>query len=350
VIGTESYIGQNLLGYFFPFGATNIMVDANEYNDIAPVWDWSRIPGITAENTPNIPSISPTTHIVSSSADFAGGVSNGIQGLAAYDFNYEGLAAKKAYFFLGDYMYCLGAGVSATKANPVLSNLNQTFAKGAVTYQEGTSTRTLGTSPVNSNAISWVYHNQVAYLFPKSQNVTLQAKEQVGSWNLVSSSMSTYPKKANIFSLWLNHGNAPLGANYEYVVIPTNDPTSFTNFLSAGMVSTVINTTGVQAVRDKVTGSYGVVFYTPGLSVTLDSGFTLSADTPCAVLIVKKGTWYKISVANPKSAAVTVKLTTNLKLAGSGSTRSATGSSISFALPGGNLAGSTITKNYTYTP
>ena len=40
--------GENLKTYFMSDGCTNIVVDGNEYANIFPVWNWTRIPGVTA--------------------------------------------------------------------------------------------------------------------------------------------------------------------------------------------------------------------------------------------------------------------------------------------------------------
>ena len=40
--------GENLLGYYLPFGLTYIYRHGDEYQDIFPVWDWGRLPGVTS--------------------------------------------------------------------------------------------------------------------------------------------------------------------------------------------------------------------------------------------------------------------------------------------------------------
>lgn len=47
--------GENLKTYFMSDGCTNIVTEGNEYANIFPVWNWTRIPGVTAPQVPQIP-------------------------------------------------------------------------------------------------------------------------------------------------------------------------------------------------------------------------------------------------------------------------------------------------------
>lgn len=108
--GTEMLNGENLKGYNLPLGATNIMKTGAEYKNIFPVWDWTRIPGTTAVMNP---SATVLPWYLFGTNEFAGGVSNGQIGAIAYEHSYNGVQAKKAYFFVDGTMLCLGAGIHA---------------------------------------------------------------------------------------------------------------------------------------------------------------------------------------------------------------------------------------------
>ncbi|MEI9955560.1 MAG: polysaccharide lyase family 8 super-sandwich domain-containing protein [Ferruginibacter sp.] len=44
---TETGNDENLLCNFLPDGATNIQRRGDEYNNIQPIWEWNKIPGVT---------------------------------------------------------------------------------------------------------------------------------------------------------------------------------------------------------------------------------------------------------------------------------------------------------------
>ena len=47
VKAAEALNNENLKGYYVGDGATYIMVDGNEYDNIFPVWNWRKLPGVT---------------------------------------------------------------------------------------------------------------------------------------------------------------------------------------------------------------------------------------------------------------------------------------------------------------
>src|SRR5206468_7078239 len=114
--GTESLNGENCKGYYLPLGATNILTHGNEYQNIYPVWDWTKVPGTTAGT--NNDSTTLTNYLYGTN-NFGGGVSNGKAGVIAFDGNYRGVRAKKAYFFINNQMLCLGAGISSTRKDSI---------------------------------------------------------------------------------------------------------------------------------------------------------------------------------------------------------------------------------------
>jgi chondroitin AC lyase len=78
-------------------GATYIFRTGEEYRDIFPVWDWRRVPGITCEQHPQ--PLDPARLHTRGATGFAGGVSDGMYGVAAMDLRREELSARKAWFF-----------------------------------------------------------------------------------------------------------------------------------------------------------------------------------------------------------------------------------------------------------
>lgn len=48
VVGVEMMNGDNMKGFYMADGATYIYQDGDEYLDIFPLWDWRKLPGVTA--------------------------------------------------------------------------------------------------------------------------------------------------------------------------------------------------------------------------------------------------------------------------------------------------------------
>ena len=342
-IGTEKMNGENLKRKNLPWGATNIMIDGDEYRGLFPVWDWARIPGVTSVKESVPPDNSTNSYILSLSG-FSGGVSDGTYGFAAYDYIFDGITGRKAWFFTPEAMYCLGAGIRASRSYPVITSINQCFSSGSVTMKsDGKVSSFDGAETVYSDA-DWVYHDRIGYFFPSGGELVLKNANQTGTWNEINTSQSSALVTQKVFSAWINHGLNPVSASYEYYVVPTTNQTTFESWLASNTISLIANTEKVQAVREKKSGIFAVAFYTAG-SLKLEYGLTITADKPCLILIqrLNNDTEYKISVSDPSRALDKVNLTLTRKLSGQGAVlNSDLSSTLTFNLPEGELAGTPV--------
>ena len=100
------------------------------------------------------------------------------------------------------------------------------------------------------------------------------------------------PQTVDVLRLWVDHGQVPVNDTYGYVVYTgKGQPADTLPF------QVLRNDTLVQAVRSVDDKLVGVVFYPGNKGLEVDN-LSLSASSPCAVLIQKgKGT-YKLSVTD----------------------------------------------------
>jgi hypothetical protein len=313
-LGTESLNGENSKGYNLPLGATNILVRGDEYHNISPVWDWSRVPGTTAEL--NDAATRLEGYIYGNNA-FGGGVSNGIAGLTAFNSDYHAIQAKKAYFFMDGAMICLGAGITANKAHIVVTSVNQCLANGAATVDAGGH---------------WIYQDSVGYIFPGTAPMKWQQTEQRGPWRSVSASGAPDTVSQKVFSIWLDHGRQPVDANYQYLVVPVKSLANFKTFQAGNSIQVVKNDTTVQAVRGNKRKTYAAVFYHAG-SVKLDNVLQVSANAAVLLLIQQNTNGYAVSCADPLYNQSGITLNIN-------------GQDHYIKFPAGQSTGKTVTFNY----
>lgn len=339
--GTEMLNGENLKGYNLPMGATNIMSTGDEYRNIFPVWDWSRVPGTTAEWSEA--ATVPDSSYIRGTNLFGGGISHGDDGVLAYEHNYKGITAKKSYFFMENMMLCLGAGITGTKSNPVITSIDQTTLVGDVTFNRGGSDEILGTTPVTYDGFKWVQHNNIGYIFPLAGNMTIQKATQSGSWHDIKNSGSTTTQNRDIFSAWFNHSSTPSNRHYCYIVAPGKSVSDMpTLFTSHGFVI-VQNNTSIQAIRNDLHKKWAVVFYSPG-TVDMGNGMTITSDKKAIVLIKEYSGNYRISVSDPLYSQSSVAIKINKQVEGGTYANGFTTLNITF--PSGDLTGSTKTGFY----
>ncbi|MCC8170308.1 MAG: polysaccharide lyase beta-sandwich domain-containing protein [Parabacteroides sp.] len=342
--GTEMLNGENLKGYYLPLGATNIVTTGEEYRDIFPVWDWTRIPGTTAVANPSTAELR-WYHFGSNC--FGGGVSTGKEGIIAYRHAYTGVEARKSYFFTGDAMVCLGAGIKAARTQMITTSVNQCFLRGTVCLNRNGKTEWLTESRVKADNICWVYHDGVGYLFPQQDNLVVQQQEQRGAWRDINEAGSPDTISRAVFSIWKEHGYAPSAESYCYIVMPARTLPEFEKEAFASGLEIIGNTPEIQAVRNNRQQSYGVVFYEAG-TAQLETGLILSADKPLLVWMKKQPGGYAISVADPLYVNQEVQVVVSGRLHGKGAHYENGRTVITFKLPLDDYAGSTVTEYFRF--
>jgi chondroitin AC lyase len=289
----ESGNGEGLRNLHLGDGVTLIQRTGNEYDSIMPVWDWRRLPGVTAEQGSY--SLKPATDWgVFGTSTFAGGLSDGSNGIAVFDYSRLGVAALKSWFFLGDVMVALGTGVSAPAAtSPVLTSVNQALLQGSVTQ-----------SPAGA-ATRWVHHDQIGYFFPGNPSgIVASTATQSGSWQAINTSQSATVLNRDVFSLHINHGVAPSGASYSYLVAPGLSTTAMATFPVSNH-PVLRNDATVQAVGDLAAGRTAAVFRGAGEVAGI------RCDTRGCVMVTRSAGWIDVAVSDPSqtnNTGITVEL------------------------------------------
>ncbi len=255
VIGAESLNSENLSGYFAGDGVLLVTKSGREYENIFPLWDWRKLPGITAPQSSEPP---PPFANYKLATAFVGGVSDGTNGCAAFDYSRDGVRAHKAYFFLGDQIICLGAGISSTQALPVSTSVNQCWRRGEV-RRDGAS----------------VYHDDIRYLALNETKFQISDGAVTGSWLKVRDNSATprAPVTGEVFTITIDHGVRPADAEYAYAILPGAQKEL--------MCHVILNTTNVQAIADDH-GNMMAVFYGPG--DLRCEGHALTVDQPCVLI------------------------------------------------------------------
>ena len=171
VLAAEVVNTENLSGGYLGDGATFLYLTGHEYEDIFPVWDWARLPGVTAPVTVDKARLKPRNWKVTNDSDFVGGVSDGRYGAAVLTLNRDGVTAKKSWFYFDDEIVCLGAGISSDR-EPVASSVNQCLAKGYVVVKAGEGGPGKAAGGVQEYSdLQWAWHDGVGYVFPTPQRV-----------------------------------------------------------------------------------------------------------------------------------------------------------------------------------
>ncbi len=352
----EPHNEEGIRNHYYGDGSLFISRTGHEYANIFPVWDWRKIPGATIVQKESFPHWKQLAK--KGLTDFAGGVSDGRYGVAAFDFVsvHDPLKAHKSWFFFDKEIVCLGAGIQVDTAVSVATTLNQCLLSGPVIVKGNSNSTTLSAGTHTLANTSWVYHDSIAYIFPQPVTAHLSNGEATGNWRQINHQAWATEEtvKENVFTLWLDHGLQPQNGTYSWIVVPGIDAATAEKYGQQSSIKILANTPDLQAVKHTMLERTQIVFYKPGV-IKLNDDILLEAASPCIVMIKTKGkSIEQIAVADPtqKLNSLQLKLV-NYKTTAAGKPWAATWdkhnntSTISITLPTAGYAGRTVVMRFT---
>lgn len=259
----ESGNGENLKGALLSDGATCLRMSGDEYYNIFPVWDWNRIPGVTALES-NV-DLRAADWGRRGKSVFSGGVSDGRYSVMGYRMDDFGVTAHKAWFMFDGEVVCLGAGIRGQGGGKVCTTVEQCRNEGENVIRAGNR----------------ILKGNVLYYFPAGGETVCREKQQRrGTWSEINYNYSPNEVEQPVFSLWIDHGSNPQDAAYAYVIAPGVRGVEDYDTTRVGILR---NDSRVQAVYQKQADILQMVCYD---SVRFEgAGVTLEVDVPCVLMV-----------------------------------------------------------------
>ena len=290
---SEHYTGENLYGRYLGYGSL-LLSTAPKGIDVTlktsgwqeEGFDWNRIPGATSIHLPyddlrakilNVDTSSGVEEMLLSDEAFAGGLSqqktNGNFGLKLHEHDkYNGsFRARKSFHFCNDDIICLGSNIENNdKQHPTETTVFQLAADDPQTQsywqtyqpQSNTCLDALGTGYYSPNP--WTFTGLIQQ---QSRNNDTN-KPNTGQW----------------VSLYIPHGTAPTGAEYEYAVLPKVNPERLKTIASKPFYTVIKKDRDAHIVRHESTHTMSyVIFETP--KSYLPGGPVLLTDTTCLAMV-----------------------------------------------------------------
>jgi len=275
VLGTHGYNNENRKGMpYLHTGDHYILMDTSEYTDMPPVWDWTRLPGLTMYE--GIGKIEPQP--------FVGGISNGTSGLTAMDYK-RTLGVRKLWAYHGDLVVCLlGGWQKADGKKGLRTTLDQCALQGAVQANVGGKTSSLKSGTHQLQDVRWVLHNQVGYVPLSPSAMSLKLGEVEGSWHSISSGQSKATVKENVFLCDLLHGESPKAGGF--ILAPGSTAKTLDKLTSKPPCVVIRNDRKAQCIRF-ADGTFMAAFYAPD-KIELNGKLILSVDKPCLAIWSEK--------------------------------------------------------------
>ncbi len=293
---------ENLLGHHLADGVTTLMTHGGEYRGIFPLWDWQKLPGITARQDPPLKPGAPRRD--KGSRGFVGGVSDGAAAFSAFDFERDGLVAKKAWLLFPGGLLALGAGITDGTGARIVTTVNQCIRRGEI-----------GETP------EYMTHDGLRYTALEGTTFAHDTGSREESWRRIHAQESDAAVTGDIFTITIDHGTSPRDARYAYFVQPDGT--------DAPVPTILANTPELQAAETEDLA--GAAFYQAGRVQTAQFG-TVSTAQPCLVLLRRQENGETaLSVSDPTGKLDQVEVS-------AGSQR------LKIELPRGDAAGATVTR------
>lgn len=328
---------EGILNHHMGDGANYVYRTGDEYFNIAPVFDYQKVPGTTIMQKEKLPSEKEVAK--PGLSDFVGATIDGNYAAVAFDFMspHDPLIARKSWFYFDNEYVCLGAGISCREQLPVVTTLNQSLLRDDVTVCSGNDASILEKGEKTYENVDWVYHDGIGYVFPEPQEIWLKNEEATGSWTRINK-QTNVPKeevRKEVFKLWIDHGRRPSDGSYEYIVVPANSAGNIQQYVDDNTIDILSNTIDIQAVKNRELNMCQLVFYNAG-TIELDNSMVFSCESPGIVILQLEGNKIsRISVSDPNRELSRMHLSLKSER---GETRH-----FSIDLPQGNYRGSSTT-------
>ncbi len=341
VWASEIYVDENRYGRYPSNGSIQINNNKGSIKSgfKQEGWDWNRYPGTTVIDLP-WSDLEPNTPLLMfrSEETFAGAAhldNNGVFGMILNESkgsNADGpeknigfpgkLKAYKSVFSFGDKLICIGTGItSIDMEHPVQTNLFQNYIPKT-------------TMPIASskkqNITEFPYHNSISgsgtwlidaynngYHILSDSHIHLKRASQDSYHNKYSLKSGKMNKKGrgakatkgNFASSWIDHGNAPKNASYQYVIYPgLNTPAKehFSEMVLKDRSFKILRADNTaHIVLDKSTKTTGYCIF--NAEKNLDDSIVKNVSAPSILMIKKHGKNIEISAVQPDLNFLNVK-------------------------------------------
>lgn len=297
-VGTESGNGENLRGFWLPFGVTYLLKRGDEYEGLPPVWDWSALPGLTAPDV--VPQFNGYQR---HDARFVGALAVGDTAVAVMDVDKGGLRAQLAWFFVGDMLVAMGTGIRCTLPQPVWTTLNQCRLRGPVHTDQGALANPTAPLPERTR---WLWHDGLTYLFNEGDAPRLTSAQRTGVRSAINATGGSNQSRAEVMLLQLPHGTRPADGSFSYSIWGGADTPA--QAAQPPVVEKPINHTAQQSVRDSA-GKRSMAVLRSGGRLDLGNGDWLEVSAACLLHCRAEGRNLSVTVADPTRAAASLTLT-----------------------------------------
>ena len=312
VVGGEMINKENLKGLYLGCGVMQYKISGTEYDNMPALWDWRRLPGLTAiyDNC----SLSERRSQLNTSAA-VGAVCDGIDSCVVMDFNSKKFSYKKSIVAVDKAVIFNVSDIKGNGKAPMNTTVDSRLYSGPAEIESVNGKKVFEDGIHQLEKVSRIIHGGIAYTFLKPRDVTLVIEEKSCPWKDICVD-SKGVQKGKVFTVYVDHGKEYRPEDtLSCIITPSADTKKYSSFF-----------TGCGHVVKNESGSFVFAgFFAPG-KMEIPGVGTISSDKKAAVMLKDK----TISVADVQQENKNLTVTLN-------------GKSYTFELPQGVYSGKSVT-------
>lgn len=305
---------ENDYGRYMSYGTLQILANGDPSTaksngfDYENGWDWNRLPGATTKHLPLEKLTSETNnyaHRTFSDQIFLGSVTNenkeGVWAMSLHDTQYDtSFYAKKSVFFFEDEMVCLGSDIKNTDAEHETettlfqSNLNNDTTMPFYLNSKDAITQYPFETSFEKEESVWMmdpYGN--GYYLPNAASVKIARGTQ--------NSKDAFDKKetkGEYTTAWIDHGKAPEGKGYEYVIKPQTTPEEMEKYSENINYEVLQQDENAHIVKHEDANKVGYAIFEANKPLPKKS-FIQKTDTPILAMVKEDKKEVVLSISDP---------------------------------------------------
>lgn len=270
---TESINEENLKGELLNSGDGYFIHDGNEYFNLAPFWDWTKLPGIT-----NFVSSKKAKPVANS---FVGNVGDSLSGMAVMDYGLKlkdtVLKVKKIWINHGNTMISLIAGLPENNRLKTFTVMDQSRWQSDVTVNKSGNVLKEGEHKLKK--ANWIHHSNFQYMPLYDETVIVSNQTKNASWSEINRSESGAQIQDMVFMPYILHKGGASG----YMVSYNEDVNSATAIHKNFHGRILKNDVNVQSFRLNDDLVF-VAAYQKG-KYKLDKNLRVEISKPCLIML-----------------------------------------------------------------
>jgi chondroitin AC lyase len=270
---TESINEENLKGELLNSGDGYFIHDGSEYFNLAPFWDWTKLPGIT--NFVSSRKAKPIANL------FVGNVGDSLTGMAVMDYGLQLkdtiLKVKKIWINYGNTMISLIAGLPESDRLKTFTVMDQSRWQSDVTVNRSGNVLKEGEHKLKQT--KWIHHSNFLYSPLYNEPVIVSNQIKNASWSEINRSESAALINDGVFMPYILHKGGSSG----YMVSFNKDVKSAASFHKNFHGSILRNNINVQSFRISDDLVF-VAVYQKG-KYKLDKDLQVEVSKPCLIML-----------------------------------------------------------------